>query len=83
LLLPHELAHNAAARNKSEIEKIVSAVAAEAGAKNPRALAQELCLIMEGAYVTRHVTGNPETIAISRRLAERAIGAHLGDTSAG
>jgi AcrR family transcriptional regulator len=77
--LPHEPAHVAAGRSKADIEEIVCAVATEAGAANPRALAQELCLIMEGAYVTRHVTRNRETIAIARRLAERVIGAHLGE----
>jgi AcrR family transcriptional regulator len=77
--LPHEPAHVAAGRSKSDIEDIVCAVATEAGAANSRALAQELCLIMEGAYVTRHVTGNRETIAIARRLAERVIGAHLDE----
>ncbi len=76
--LPHEPAHVAAGRSKSDIEEIVCAMATEAGAANPRALAQELCLIMEGAYVTRHVTGSRETIAIARRLAARAIENHLG-----
>lgn len=80
--LPHEPAHVAASRSKSEIEEIVCAVATEAGAADPRALAQELCLIIEGAYVTRHVSGNPHTIAIARRLAERVIEAHLGGASA-
>ncbi|HZN33578.1 MAG TPA: TetR/AcrR family transcriptional regulator [Pirellulaceae bacterium] len=75
--LPHEPAHLAASQSKADLESIVCAVAAEAGAADPRALAQELCLIMEGAYVTRHVTGNRQTIDIARRLAERAIGAHL------
>jgi AcrR family transcriptional regulator len=75
--LQHEPAHIAAGQSKSDIEKIVCAVATEAGADDPRALAQELCLIMEGAYVTRHVTGNRETIAIARRLAERALQAHM------
>lgn len=80
--LPHEPAHVAAARSKSGIEEIVSAVAAEAGAADPLALAQELCLVMEGAYVTRHVSANRETIAIARRLADRAIDAHLGSVAA-
>src|SRR5688572_21026799 len=80
--LPHEPAHVAAARSKSGIEEIVCAVAAEAGAADPLALAQELCLIMEGAYVTRHVSANRQTIAIARRLAERAIDAHLGSVAA-
>ena len=76
--LPHEPAHLAAARNKKALEDIVSEIAAHAGAADPRALAQELCMIMEGAYVTRHVTGNPNTMAVARRVAERVIGEHLG-----
>jgi AcrR family transcriptional regulator len=75
--LPHEPAHVAAARSKSGIQEIVCAVAAEAGVTDPLALAQELCLIMEGAYVTRHVSANRQTIAIANRLADRAIDAHL------
>ena len=42
---------------------------------DPRALAKELCLIMEGAYVTRHVTGNKQTVDIARRVAELVIAA--------
>src|SRR5262245_6259847 len=57
--LPHEPAHMAAARNKKALEDIVCEIATHAEAADPRALAQELCMIMEGAYVTRHVTGNP------------------------
>jgi AcrR family transcriptional regulator len=76
--LPHEPAHLAAARNKKALEDIVCEIATHAAAADPRALAQELCMIMEGAYVTRHVTGNPETMTIARRVAERVIGEHLG-----
>jgi AcrR family transcriptional regulator len=75
--LPHEPAHQVAAKSKAAIERVVREIAAEGGAADPQALAQELCLIMEGAYVTRQVSGNPQTIAIARRLAERAVAAHL------
>jgi len=71
--LPHEPAHLAAARNKQAIEDFVHALAIEAGAAEPRALAKQLCLIMEGAYVTRHVTGNEQTIEIARRVADLVI----------
>jgi len=71
--LPHEPAHVAAAKSKAAFERIVCEIAAQAGATDPTALAQELMLIMEGAYVTRHVSGNPHTIQIARRLGERAI----------
>lgn len=75
--LPHEPAHQMAASSKAAIEKVVAEIAQRAGAADPAALAQELCLIMEGAYVTKQVSGNPTTIAIARRLAERTLAAHL------
>jgi AcrR family transcriptional regulator len=71
--LPHEPAHIAAAKNKQAIEDMVHSLAVEAGAQDPRSLAKELCLIMEGAYVTRHVTGNKQTIEIARRVADLVI----------
>jgi AcrR family transcriptional regulator len=71
--LPHEPAHIAAAQSKQAIEDIVCSLAVEAGALEPRFLAKELCLIMEGAYVTRHVTGNKQTVDIARRVAGLVI----------
>ena len=44
-----------------------------AGAADPRLLAKELCLIMEGAYVTRHVTGDKQSIEFARRVADLVI----------
>jgi AcrR family transcriptional regulator len=73
--LPHEPAHIAAAQNKQAIEDIVHGIAIEAGALEPRSLAKELCLIMEGAYVTRHVTGDRQTVDIARRIAGLVIAA--------
>jgi AcrR family transcriptional regulator len=75
--LPHEPAHMAAARHKRAIEEIIREIAARAGAADPRAMAEEICLIMEGAYITRHVTGDPQTVDIARRVADRVITAHL------
>ena len=75
--LQHDPAHVAAARSKQAMEDLVAEMATQAGAANPRGLAQELCLVMEGVYVTRHVTGKPETIAIARRIADRIIAEHL------
>lgn len=71
--LQHEPAHVLASQNKQAIEDIIHALAVEAAATDPRALAQELCLIMEGAYVTRHVTGNKQTVDIARRIARHVI----------
>ena len=75
--LLHEPAHMAAAEHKRAIEDIVYELAARADAADPRILARELCLIMEGAYITRHITGDPQTIEIARRLADLAITSHL------
>jgi AcrR family transcriptional regulator len=75
--LPHDPAHAAAARNKTAIQEIVHDLAERAGAADPQALAEELCLIMEGVYVTRQVTGRPDAIQIARRLADRVLAAHL------
>lgn len=71
--LPHEPAHVAASQSKQAIEDIVFELGQEVGARDPRALAKELCLIMEGAYVTRQVTGNKDTINIARRIAQLVI----------
>lgn len=73
--LPHEPAHIAAAQSKRAVEEIVHELATEAGAADPRALAKELCLIMEGAYVTRHVTGDKQAVDIARKLGALAIAA--------
>ena len=74
--LSHEPAHVAAAQSKQAIEDIVHALAVEAGATHPRALAKELCLIMEGAYVTRHVSGDKQTVNIARSIARLVIAVH-------
>ena len=74
--LPHDPAHVLASKNKQAIEQIVRRLAVDAGAADPRRLAQELCLIMEGAYVTRQVTGNRDTINVARSIADLVIGAH-------
>ena len=79
--LPHEPAHVAASENKRAIEDILHVLAVEAGANDPRALAQELCLIMEGTYVTRQVTGNKQTIDIARRIAALVIASHCPEDS--
>jgi AcrR family transcriptional regulator len=71
--LPHEPAHIAASQNKQAIEDFVLVLAEDSGADDPHALAQELCLIMEGAYVTRQVTGNKDTVNIARRVAGLVI----------
>jgi AcrR family transcriptional regulator len=74
--LSHEPAHVAAAASKRAVEEIIHELAVEADAKDPRALAKELCLVMEGAYVTRHVTGDKQTVDMARNIARLLIAEH-------
>ena len=76
--LAHDPAHQAAAQHKRSMEDILRELAGYAGAKNPKGLAQELALLMEGTYVTQQVTGDSETVDIGRRVAELIIERHLG-----
>lgn len=75
--LPHEPAHVAAAAHKRAMEDVVHDLAVRAGAAQPREMAQELCLVMDGAYVTRQVTGDRRSLAAARRVADRIIAAHV------
>ncbi len=74
--LPHEPAHVAASENKRAIEEILHDLAVQAEVADPRALAQEMCLIMEGAYVTKHVTRDEQTINVARCVAKLVLAAH-------
>ncbi|MEW4564264.1 TetR/AcrR family transcriptional regulator [Bremerella sp. JC770] len=71
--LPNEPVFQAAARNKHTVEEFVTMLAKNCGVKSPEELSRKLCLIMEGAYVTKHVTQNPGTIDLARELADLAI----------
>lgn len=75
--LPHEPAHQAACRHKLAMEYLIRELAGYAGAREPGALAAELSLLMEGAYVTRQVTGAEETTAVARRVAQDILDRHF------
>ena len=75
--VPHDPVHQAAARSREVIEQIIVEIADAAGASDPEAMTKELCMIIEGTFVTRPLTGNRQTIEVSRRLAERVIEGYL------
>lgn len=75
--LAHDPAHVAAADNKRAMQAIVEELAGEAGADDPHELARQLMLLMEGAYVTRHVTGDGESAKVARRAAEAVVDRHF------
>jgi AcrR family transcriptional regulator len=73
----HDPAHQAAAAHKRAMGDILRELAGYAGATDPAAFAEEMSLLLEGSYVTRQVSGNPETAAIARRIAELLIEKYL------
>lgn len=75
--LPHDPVHAAAIKAKHSFENVVFEIAERGGAVDPRAAARELCLIIEGAYVTRHLTRDPRTIDVVRCLGDLVIAKHF------
>jgi len=73
---PHDPAHQAAAAHKRNMEEIIRELAGYAGADDPKAMAEEISLVMEGAYVTRQVSGNAAS-DVARRLIQRTVMHHL------
>ena len=51
----------------------VAKLGREAGADAPEALADELCLLLEGAIVTAQVSDKPDAARTARIIAQRAI----------
>lgn len=75
--LPHDPAHVAASRHKRAIEDFLFELAERAGVLEPESFASEFCMIIEGLYVTRSVTGDVGAIAIARRLVDGLIERHV------
>jgi len=61
--------HAAAAEHKRLVEGYVVGLARAAGAANPQRLARSLTLLMEGATVLAHATGDGQSIAQDARVA--------------
>lgn len=51
----HDPAHIAAAAHKKNMEEILCQIAGYANASDPQAMAAELAMVMEGAYVTQQI----------------------------
>jgi AcrR family transcriptional regulator len=75
--LPHDPAHEAALRHKRGLEDFFYELGERAAVGDPGALARELGLVIEGAYVTRAVTGESTTIQVARVLMDQVIARHL------
>jgi AcrR family transcriptional regulator len=75
--LPHDPVHEAARAHKHEMELILRDLALQARANEPAVLAQQLSMIMEGAYVTQQVSQRTDTAEIARRLVGMIIERHV------
>ena len=65
------------------MEDIVRQLAAYAGAPDAPAFAQEFCMVIEGAYVSRQVNRQHDTASIGRRLARMLVDRHIPPRDAG
>lgn len=75
--MPHDPAHQASAKHKKELEYYFYELAERAGSTTAGELASELCMVIEGAYVTRAITQDPGTIRTARTLADVVISRHV------
>ncbi len=76
--LPHDPAHRAAAAHKSAMADLLRELAGYAGAPHPAALADELCLVLEGAYVTSQIRPSAAVVEPMRRVVTDILHRHLG-----
>ena len=60
------------------MEDILREIAGYAGAPDAKGLAEEIALLMEGAYVTQQVSPRATTVAAVRRILEMLVSRHLG-----
>lgn len=81
--LPHDPAHQAAIQHKRSMQEIVRELAAYAGADDPDALAAELSLLMEGAYVAQQIDRDPQKLVVARNLAALLIERRLQGKAGG
>ena len=66
-------AHQAAAAHKRAIVDYLEGLCAQAGAPDPRALAEQLALLKEGAIATAQVRGLPEAARTAKAIAQGLI----------
>lgn len=75
--VPHDPAHQAARTHKLAMVDALRRLAGYANARDPAALASELAMILDGAYVTRQVNGDCDAVATLQRLIPVVLEQHL------
>jgi len=75
--LAHDPTHKAAANNKNVFSDIIFEIAERAGAIDPARLTEELCMVVDGAYIARQVTNDSSQLSTAQRLADKIIAEYL------
>jgi len=70
-------AHRAAAEHKRAMMDVIRQIAGYAGVQDTVAFSEEMCLLLEGAYVTGQVTGTEGVPEVMGRLVESLVGRYL------
>ena len=74
----HDPAHQAAVTHKRAMEAILQELACYADADDAEALAKEISLVLEGAYVTLQVSTHPRTIELARSMITMLVDRRCG-----
>ncbi len=67
---PEDPRHSICAEHKRLVREYIQDLAKQAGAENPEALSQQLNLLLEGAIVEAHVSGNKEAANQAKAMAK-------------
>jgi AcrR family transcriptional regulator len=70
--------HVVSAEHKRLVRDYIQGLAAKAGATNPDQLAQKINLLIEGAIVDAHVSGNKNSAQLAKSMAEVFINKAIG-----
>lgn len=74
---PHHPAHQSARKAKADSIALLEKLAEDANASEPRALAEEVAMLIEGALITRQVAPESDVCAVARRAAEALLEKYL------
>ena len=70
-------AHQKAANHAAKTQRMLAEIARQAGAEDPVGLAERLFILIDGAFVVRHVTGNDRAAQIARDNARLMLECYL------
>ena len=62
---------------KQQMWNYVADLSKQAGVEDHASLADELCLLLEGAIVTAQVSQNPQAASTAKKMAEKMIAASV------